>query len=415
MRLPRALRHRNYRLFFGGQGVSLLGVWLQLTAQAWLMLQLTGSAAAVAVLTLAQQGPGLLLGPFGGAFADRHDRRRLLVLSQSVAVAPALMLGLLTLFGQVEPWQIVLLALVTGLTRAIEIPARQAILADIVGLDDLPGAIGLNSALFNGARLIGPPLAGAITVAAGAAWCFLANGVSYAAIIAALLALRLPAKPVLERVPATLLGEIREGLAYAARQRKIRALFLGLAVSSFAGMSYSVLLPSFAKRVLAGGAGTFGMLQGAIGAGAISSALVLASRGSAHGLERWVIGAAGLFGCSLVVLSRMSSLVPSLVALFLVGTGLMIQAAATNTLVQFTVPDGLRGRVMSLHTSIFLGGFPIGGLIAGPLADRFGEAPVMAAGGSLVVVGALVMAPPLLRSRSTTLDDPAPPATPAPP
>lgn len=406
MKVPRALRSRNYRLFFGGQGVSLLGVWLQLTAQAWLMLQLTGSAAAVAILAVAQQGPGLLLGPFGGVLADRHDKRRLLLASQVAAAFPAILLGLLTLFGHVAPWHIVVLALLTGLTRAVEIPSRQAILPDIVGLEDLPGAIGLNSALFNSARLIGPPIAGAITVAAGAAWCFLANGVSYAAIVLALLALNLPKRAAREPTNATFFEEVREGLSYAASHPRIRALFVGLAISSCAGMSYAVLLPSFAKRVLLGDAGTFGMLQGAIGAGAIVSALVLASRSSVFGLERWVVGAATLFGSALVALSRTTSLVPALFSLFFIGTGVMIQAASTNTLVQFTVPDGLRGRVMALHTSIFLGGFPLGGLIAGPLADRFGEAPVMAGGGSLVVVGALAMAPTLLRQRWQPMREP---------
>ena len=393
----RALRNPNYRLFFGGQAASLIGMWLQLTAQSWLIYRLTGSAAAVGLVTFAMQGPGLLLGPIAGALADRHDKRRIMVLAQSCSMVPALLLGLVTLSGRIEPWHIIALAFLAGLARAFEIPTRQSFIAELVEQHDLSNAIALNSALFNGARLIGPAIAGILIPTVGEAWCFLANAVSYSAIVVALLALRLPHFEPRPRAGTSILAEIREALAYVRRQPAMLGLFGSLAISAFAGMPYTVLLPSFASRMLGGGPQTYSYLQIAVGLGSIIGALALASRARVVGLERWVVGAGFLFGVCLVAMSVARSVPFAILVLIPTGLFFMVQMATTNTLFQTLAPNLLRGRIMSFHTSAFLGLFPIAGLLAGALADRFGESAVLAGGGVVVAAGAVVFGRTTLR------------------
>jgi MFS family permease len=400
----RALRHRNYRLFYAGQAASLVGMWLQLTAMSWLMYRLTGAAAAVALMTFAWQGPGLVIGPIAGAFADRHDRRRILIAAQSLSVVPAAILGVLTLSGVVEPWHVVLLAFVTGIVRSFEIPTRQAFIPELVESSDLANAIGLNSALFNGARLVGPAIAGALIPWVGEAWCFLANSVSYTVIVAALVAIRLPAREKRASDSESLLSRIQEGLAYVRGQPSLLALLGGLAIVAVAGMPYSVLLPSFANRRLGGGPDTFAMLQAAVGLGAMLGAFSLAARRGVLGLERWVVVAGSSFGLLLFVFSRTSSPTAAVAVLAPLGFCFMIQLATTNTLLQTLAPAALRGRVMSLHTTLFLGLFPLSGLAWGGLADRFGEASVLAGGGLVVVVGSFVTGRAVLRHAPGALE-----------
>lgn len=401
--LLRALRHRNYRLFFGGQAASLLGMWLQWTAQSWLVYRLTHSAAAVGLTTLALQGPGLLIGPIAGALADRHDKRRIMVIAQAASMVPALMLGGLTLLGHVAPWHIVVLALASGLARSFEIPTRQAFIPELVDAQDLPNAIALNSALFNGARLLGPALAGAAIPLIGEGWCFVANGVTYLAIVFALLRIDLPAHHRDQRAGGSLFGEIREGLAYARDQPAIRSLLWAVLVLSCAGQPYSVLLPSFASRNLGGGPAIYGWLQAAVGLGALAGAITLAARHSVRGLERWVAGAGMLFGVVLAAISQTRSVALAIALLVPLGFCFMIQMATTNTLIQTLVPNRLRGRVMSLHTTIFLGLFPLAGLLFGALADRVGEAAVLLGGGIVVTIAAAISSRGLLRHAPAAL------------
>lgn len=372
-------------------------MWLQLTALSWLMYRLTGAAAAVALMTFAWQGPGLVIGPIAGAFADRHDRRRILIVAQSLSVLPAVSLGILTVGKLIQPWHIVVLALVTGLIRAFEIPTRQAFIPDLVHSEDLPNAIGLNSALFNGARLVGPAIAGALIPLVGEGWCFLANGASYAVIVGALAAIRLPVLAERRVRTRSLFGEIGEGLGYVRGQPAFLSLFAGLAIAALAGMPYSVLLPSFASRALGGGPDTFSYLQAAVGLGAMAGAFTLAARAGIVGLERWLVIAGSSFGLLLLLFSRTQSVLPALALLVPLGFCFMIQLATTNTLLQTLAPQELRGRVMSLHTTLFLGLFPLSGLLWGALADRFGEAAILATGGAVVLLGSVLWGPAVLR------------------
>ncbi len=389
MPLLRALRHRNFRLFYLGMATSLVGMWVQVTALAWLVYRLTDSAWLVGVLALAQQAPSLVLGPVAGAYADRLNRRNVLVACMSLALVPALTLGVLTLGGWVAPWHIISLAFVAGVARAFEIPTRHALLPQLVDRDDLSNAIALNSALFNGARLIGPAIAGVLIPTVGEGWCFVVNAASFVFVIAALLVIPASATTPSERKGArgSVWSDIREGLAYAASQPVVRALLGSLVVVSFAAMPYSVLLPSFAERQLQGGPQTYSLLQIAVGVGSLLGALRLAARVSAAGLERWVPTASVLIGVCLIALSWARSLWLALLLLTLQGLVFMLALASSNTMMQSLAPDELRGRLMSLHSTIFLGVFPFAGIVAGALADRVGEAAVLMTCGILAIVG----------------------------
>jgi MFS family permease len=393
----RAFRSRNYQLFFAGQAGSLIGTWLQVTAMSWLMYRLTSSAAWVAFMTFAWQGPGLLLGPIAGVFADRADRRRILIVAQALSAVPPAALGVLTIAGIVTPWQVVVLAFLSGVVRTVEIPTRQAFIPDIVATEDLANAIGMNSALFNGARLIGPAIAGALIPFVGEGWCFIANAVSFMAILVALVAMHLPAGAQRGAAKSSVLSDILEGFAYVRRDPALSALLGGLAFFAVVGMPYSVLLPSFASRQLGGGPHTFSALQGAVGLGAMVASFAVAIRSRVAGLERWLVGSGVAFGALLFALSRASALPIALVIVVPLGAAFIVETAATNTLVQLLAPGHLRGRVMSLHTTLFLGVFPLSGLLWGALADRMGEATVLAGGGLLVIVGSIVSGRAVLR------------------
>jgi MFS family permease len=395
--LLRALRSRNYRLFFAGQVVSLVGMWMQMTAQSWLMYRLTDSAFAVGLLGAAQTGPGLILGPFAGALADRYDRRRLLAATQLLLVFPAFALGGLTLLGRIDPLQIGLLALLTGVIRAAEIPLRQAFLPEIVEREHLFNAISLNSAVFNAARLVGPALAGGVMALWGEGWCFMANAISFLAPITALAAMETAPRVRRPRNGTSMLEEVLEGIRYVRGEPFVLALLGGLMLASIVGMPYSALLPSFAREVLGGDAGTYAVLTSAIGAGAIVSALLLASRSGVKGLERFPALGSATFGAGLLLLSRAKSASVAVPLMALVGAGFMAQMTTTNTLLQLAVPNHLRGRVMSLHSALFLGVVPVGGVIAGKAADVIGEATVLAACGVLLLLGALPLGRALLR------------------
>ena len=404
VRLPsalRALRHRNYRLFFAGQFVSLIGTWMQSVAQSWLVYRLTGSGALLGLVGFAGQFPVFLVAPLGGALADRQSRHRILLATQTTAMALASTLALLTLTGRVQVWHLFVLAALLGLVNAFDIPTRQAFVPEMVGREDLVNAIALNSSMFNGARIVGPAVAGILVAAVGEGWCFAANAISYLAVLAGLLAMRLsPRAASTATEPA--LRSVLEGFRYVVRTPPVRTLLLLLGLVSLTGMPYAVLMPLFADRVLHGGPGSLGVLLGATGVGALIGALHLAVRRGLRGLSRWVVGAAASFGASLVLFSLSRTLPLSVALLLPVGFSMMTQMAASNTLIQSMVPDRLRGRVMAVYSMMFMGMAPLGALLAGTAADRIGAPATVAVGGTVCIVGATLLGSRLLALRPMT-------------
>jgi len=390
MRLPsalRALRHRNYRLFFGGQLVSLSGTWMQSVAQAWLIYRLTGSAVLLGLVSFSGQIPVFLLAPVGGAFADRYPRRRILVATQTSAMLFTSVLAVLTLTGHVREWHIFVVAALLGVVNAFDIPARQSFIVDMVGKEDLINAIALNSSMFNGARIIGPAVAGVLITAVGEGWCFLANALSYTAVISGLLSMKVAAS-ARPRVGGSAVEKIKEGFVFVGRNGPVRALMLLLGLVSLMGMPYAVLMPIFADRILHGGPRGLGILMGASGLGALLGAVVLATRKGIEGLGRWVAFASAGFGAGLILFSTSRSFWLSAALLVPAGFSMMVQMASSNTLIQSMVPDELRGRVMAVYSMMFMGMAPVGALLAGTLAGRLGAPLTVAVGGAACIAGA---------------------------
>ncbi|HZO90401.1 MAG TPA: MFS transporter [Chthonomonadaceae bacterium] len=400
----RALRHRNYQLFFSGQFISLIGTWMQSVAQSWLVYRLTGSAALLGAVGFASQIPVFLLSPLGGTVADRYDRRRILVGTQTASMLLAFVLAALTLLRLIQVWQIFLLAALLGVVNAFDIPTRQAFVVEMVGKEDLLNAIALNSSMVNGARIVGPALAGILVAAIGEGWCFFANAVSYIAVIIGLLLMQLPP---FERYPhvGSALAHIWEGFHFVWLTGPIRALLLLLGLVSLAGMPYAVLMPIFAENILHSGSSGLGVLMGASGVGALLGALSLAARQGVRGLGRWVLFSAAGFGVSLILFSLSHTFWLSAVLLLPVGFTMMIQMAATNTLIQAMVPDALRGRVMAVYSMMFMGMAPLGALLAGVLAQRIGAPGMVALGGVVTIAGAFVfgLRLPALREQARPL------------
>lgn len=387
-RMLRALRHRNYRLFFVGQLLSLPGTWIQAVAQSWLIYRLTGSSVLLGLAGFAGQFPVFLMAPLGGAVADRMDRRQLLIGTQIASSLLALVLAALTLSGQVAVWQVFVLAALLGVVNGFDLPARQAFTVELVGREDLPNAIALNSSVFNAARLVGPAIAGVLVAATSEGWCFLLNGLSYATVLAALLAIRLT-RPERTVQAGSLLTHIVDGLRYVRGHLPIRSLLLLLGMVSLAGMPYAVLMPVFADRILGGGARGLGILMSCAGGGALVGALLLAARRSPRGLTAWVPWGAFGFGLGLLGFSLSRSFWLSALLLAPAGFAMMVQMAASNTLLQLLVPDALRGRVMSLYSMMFMGMAPLGALLAGGLAALIGAPGTVGAGGVLCMLAAL--------------------------
>jgi MFS family permease len=386
-----AFRFRNYRLFFGGQLISLTGTWMQMVAQSWLVYRLTGSAVLLGVVGFSTQIPVFLLSPIGGAVADRVSRRRILVATQTTAMLLAFILAFLTLTNRIHVWHIVCLASLLGITNAFDIPARQAFVADLVGRDNLLNAIALNSSMFNGARIIGPAVAGVLVAAVGEGWCFFMNAVSYIAVIAGLLWMRMIAAPrPLSR--ETTFARIAEGFRFAWRARPVRALLLLLGLVSITGMPYAVLMPIFADKILHGGPRGLGLLMGASGIGALVASLTLAAQRSIRRLPHFVAVSAGSFGTCLILFSWSRSFWLSAALLVPVGFSMMVEMASSNTLIQSMVPDALRGRVMAVYSMMFLGMAPFGALLAGTLAHHIGAPGTLTIGGLVCIAGAAVFA-----------------------
>jgi MFS family permease len=385
----RALANRNYRLFFAGQLVSMIGTWMQTVAQSWLVYRLTDSSVLLGLVGFAGQFPVFLLAPVGGALADVRDRHRIIVVAQTVSMTLAFVLAALTLTGQVRVWHIFALATLLGIVNAFDIPARQAFLVDMVGKADLMNAIALNSSLVNGARIVGPAVAGLLVATVGEGWCFFINGVSYLAVLAGLMAMRLEPRPRRSR-EGSALAHLTEGFVYVARTAPIRALLLLLGLVSLMGMPYATLMPIFADRILHVGARGLGLLMGASGLGALLGALSLASRADVRGLGRWVAWAAAGFGISLIAFATSRTFLVSAALLVPVGFSMMVEMSASNTLIQSMVPDRLRGRIMAVYSMMFMGMAPFGSLLAGTLAHRLGAPATVAVGGAACIVASAV-------------------------
>jgi MFS family permease len=385
----RALGHRNFRLFIAGQLVSLVGTWMQTVAQSWLVYRLTGSAALLGLVGFASQIPVFLLASLGGTLADRAGRREILIATQTASMLLAFALAGLTLTGAVHVWHVFALAALLGVVNAADIPARQAFVVEMVGRDDMMNAIALNSSIFNGARVVGPAVAGLLVASIGEGWCFFANGVSYLAVIAGLFAIHVPRAAAAQSASSTL-EHVAEGFRFVARARPVRALLLLLGVISLVGMPYAVLMPIFADRILHAGASGLGILMGASGVGALVGSLALAARRGILGLGRWVVSSAAGLGVALALFAVSRVFWLSAVLLVPVGFSMMLEMAASNTLIQAMVPDALRGRVMAVYSMMFMGMAPLGSLGAGWLAERIGTPEAVALGGALSVVAAVL-------------------------
>src|SRR5579863_7837505 len=379
----RALQHRNFQLFFGGQLISLIGTWMDTIAEAWLVYRLTGSSLLLGTVAFAGQIPVFLLAPIGGMAADRWDRRRIVITTQASSMILAFVLAALTLSRRVTVWEVIALAAMMGIVNAFDIPARQAFLADMVGREDLMNAIALNSSMFNGARIIGPSIAGILVASFGEGWCFFANAVSYIAVIAGLLLMRIHRAPI---------EHIAEGFRFVSNTAPIRLLLLLLGLVSLVAMPYSVLMPVIAAQVLHGNARTLGVLMGATGIGALLGALMLASRSGITGLGRWVAISCASFGASLILFSMSRWYFLSALLLVPVGFFMMVQMASSNTLIQVMVPDRLRGRTMAVYSMMFMGMAPLGALLAGLFAEHVGAPWTLAIGGAGAIVGAAFFA-----------------------
>jgi MFS family permease len=387
----RALKHRNFKLFFSGQIISLVGTWMQTVAQSWLIYRLTGSSVLLGLLGFVGQIPIFLLSPLAGLVADRWPRQRVVIATQTSSMLLAFILAALTMTGRIRVWEIIVLATLLGIVNAFDVPARQSFMIEMVGREDLLNAIALNSSMFNGARVAGPAIAGVLVAVVGEGWCFFLNGVSYLAVIAGLFMMRLKkSKPAHDG--SAPLEKLREGIRFARHTKPIRALLILVAIVSFMALPYTVLMPIFAVQILHGGASAYGTLMGAVGVGAMFGALALAMRQQLRGLGNVVSYAATGLGASLVLFSFSHWFWVSFTILIVSGFTMMMQFTATNTLIQAMVPDQLRGRVMSLYSMMFLGMSPIGSLLAGALADRVGAPVTVAIGGLISCLGGLAFA-----------------------
>lgn len=403
MQTLRALSSRNYRLFFIGQAISLVGTWMDSIAMQWLVYKLTGSVAYLGVVAFCSTMPNFFMGPFAGVWVDRCDKRKLLIFTQSVQMVQAGVISFLVfmpghdaLGKLIQPWMIASLAVISGLVFSLDMPGRQAFMINLVEKrEDLSNAIALNSSQFNLARLIGPAVAGFVYELTGPGWCFLINALSFLAVIIALLAINARDTANLES-RGNILDSIREGAIYIHNFIPIRALITLMAVVSFLSGAQSVMMPVMADKAFHGNATTLGLIQSAIGLGALASALLLASRKTVLGLGKWIVYSVALFGAALVCVSFVRSLPLALIVLPFAGAGVMAHMAATNTLVQTVVEDKMRGRVMSFYMMSFTGTMPFGSLLAGYIAGilalrhHFGAAYVLAGVGTLCILASLV-------------------------
>ena len=388
----RALKYRNFRLFFIGQSISLIGTWMQAIAMSWLVYRMTNSPLLLGVVGFSSQIPSFIVGPFAGILADRVNRHRLLIITQTLSMIQAFILALLTITGTIAVWHIMALGAFLGCVNALDIPARQSFIIEMVEKkEDLGNAIALNSLMFNAARLIGPSVAGLLIVMVGEGMCFLLNAISFLAVIVSLAAMKITAHKK-EKHDPDIFKSLKEGFDYTFGFPPIRFIILLLAVISLMGTSYAVLMPVFAKDVLKGGPGTLGLLMAGGGIGALAATLSLASRRSIVGLSTLIPISSAIFSAGLVVFSFSHSTVISMLLLAVAGFGFMTHMAASNTILQTIVDDDKRGRVMSFYSMAFMGMTPIGSLLGGVLASKIGAANTLILGGGCCMAASAAFA-----------------------
>jgi MFS family permease len=385
----RALRHRNYRIYYAGMLVSFTGTWMQAVAQSWLIYRLTGSAWLLGLVGFVGQVPVFLLAPLGGVMADRHSRHRIIIITQTLAMLQALGLAALTIGGGVTVHAVFVLAILLGAVNAFDLPARQSFMVELVPRGDLMNAIALNSSMIQASRVLGPALAGLLVGWLGEGPCFLINGISYLAVIAGLFAIRV-SRGHIGPTDGTALAHLKEGFDYVLHTQPVRALLLLVAFVSIFGLPYIVLMPIFASEVLKGGPRALGVLLGAAGVGALGGALTLAARRQVEGLGRVVALSVAVLGATLVLFSLSRNLIVSAVLLVPVGFALLLQMSASNTLVQTMVPDRMRGRLMSFYAMSLMGMAPFGSLLAGAVASRIGAPATVAAGGASCIAASML-------------------------
>jgi MFS family permease len=388
----RSLKYRNFRLFFTGQSISLIGTWIQYIAMPWLVYDISHSVFLLGVVSFTGQIPTLILGSFSGVLTDRWNRYHILIVTQSLAMLQALSLAFIIFYGNIQVWHIILLSILLGCINAFDTPARQSFLVEMVeDKNDLSNAIALNSTMFNGARLIGPSIAGILIATVGEGACFLINGLSYIVVIACLFGMKI--KRVRTAVKKNgFKKDLKEGFSYTFGFTPIKYIILLIALFSLTGLPYAVLMPVYAKDILHGGSHTFGFLMGAAGLGAMTGAIYLASRRHVLGLERLIPRAVGLFGLGLIAVSISRNFYLSVGLMAIAGFGMMIGLASCNTIIQTLVEDDKRGRVMSIYTMAFMGAAPFGSLIAGSLATFTSTPFTMALGGFSTLLGAVIFA-----------------------
>jgi MFS family permease len=385
----RALRHRNFRLYFGGQSISLIGTWMTRVATSWLVYRLTGSPILLGVVSFAGQIPTFLLAPFAGVIVDRIDRRTLLVWTQALAMVQSLALASLTLSHRINIAEVLVLSVFQGLINAFDMPGRQSFMIKMVeDKSDLSNAIAINSSMVNVARLVGPSLAGMVIAVSNEGWCFLIDGISYIAVVASLLMMRV-ARDAEHHQATSMLAQLREGWTYVAHFAPIRDILLLFALLSLMGWPFMVLMPIFAVQVLHGGPHTLGFLMGAVGVGSLISALALVVRRSVRGLTKMIPIAAAAFGIGLISFGLSGVLWLSMLLMLLTGFGMMQGLTASNTIVQTLVDERMRGRVMSYYTMAFVGMAPFGSLLAGALAHAIGAPRTVIVSGVACILGSL--------------------------
>jgi MFS family permease len=386
----RALYHRNYRLFFGGQGISLIGTWMQQIAMSWLVYRMTNSAFLLGLIGFSSQICSFFFSPFAGVISDRWNRHHILVVTQSLAMMQAFVLAILTLMGMIAVHHLIILSLFLGFVNAFDMPTRQAFVVEMVEKrEDLGNAIALNSFLFNGARLVGPSIAGLLISILGEGMCFLLNAISFLAVIIALLAMKMTYHKRDAEKTHVLQG-FKEGFIYAFGIPPIRTILFFLSWLSLVATANTTLMPVFAKDILQGDSKTYGFLMAAMGVGAVIGAIYLASRRSVLGLGRIIAIASSIFGIGLISFSLSHALWLSLSLLLLTGFGMMVHMASSNTILQTMVDDDKRGRVMSLYVMAFMGMAPFGSLVGGSLAGRIGAPDTLIIGGASCILGSFL-------------------------
>lgn len=380
--LSRSFRHRNYRLFFTGQFISLVGTWMQQVAQSWLVYNITGSSLSLGLVGFASQLPLFAFSLFGGVAADRFDKRAVLIWTQAAAMVQAALMAWLAFSGHVQVWQVMCLAALLGVVNAVDVPTRQAFIVELVGREDLHNAIALNSSMFNSARILGPSVAGLLLAAVGEGWCFTLNAMSFLAVIACLARMDTP-RGARRPTGGSVGQQLREGLAYAWCDSRVRLVLFLVTVVSVMGMSFVVLMPVFARDVLGGGPQGLGLLMAAAGVGSLAAALTLALRGQGRGVGRFAYFGMLGFGASLALFAQSANFWLSAALLVPVGYCMIASMASANTMLQLLSPDGLRGRVMALYSMMFLGMAPFGALLAGGLAQAVGAPAAVTACGAV--------------------------------